>query len=191
MPWQKVAAGVAARARETVLIRSVECEENRGEGGYRGVKSEKRRISLRSRVCSRRWPQRGLLSRLSCVNVGKKASEEGWLILRSSTSSRRGRALLMETSFDLSSPLPLFLLLSPSLGLLRSRLSPCLACKRGTTTSRTSLMRRWSLLLSVDESSFSLRGNLFNETIGVGKYIDIARKKRILEFGIMDKGQYD
>lgn len=44
----------------------------------------------------------------------------------------------------------------------------------------------------MDESSFSLRGNLFiNETIGVGKYIDIARKKRILEFGIMDKGQYD
>lgn len=43
----------------------------------------------------------------------------------------------------------------------------------------------------MDESSLSLRGNLFNETIGVGKYIDIARKKRILEFGIMDKGQYD
>lgn len=137
-------------------------------------------------------PERAPLPIVVRINVGKKASEEGWLILRSSTSSRRGRALLMETSFDLSPPLPLFLLLSPSLGLLRSRLSPCLACKRGTTTSRTSLMRRWSLLLSVDESSFSLRRNLFiNETIGVGKYIDIARKKRILEFGIMDKGQYD
>lgn len=138
-------------------------------------------------------PERAPLPIVVRINVGKKASEEGWLILRSSTSSRRGRALLMETSFDfLSPPLPLFLLLSPLLGLLRSRLSPCLACKRGTTTSRTSLMRRWSLLLSVDESSFSLRRNLFiNETIGVGKYIDIARKKRILEFGIMDKGQYD
>lgn len=59
-------------------------------------------------------PERAPLPIVVRINVGKKASEEGWLILRSSTSSRRGRALLMETSFDLSPPLPLFLLLSAS-----------------------------------------------------------------------------
>lgn len=158
-------------------FRGMRRKPGRGGGVSWSKKREKEDKFEEPRLFEEVAPERVPLPIVVRINVGKKASEEGWLILRSSTSSRRGRALLMETSFDLSPPLPLFLLLSPSLGLLRSRLSPCLACKRGTITSRTSLMRRWSLLLSVDESSFSLRRNLLLTRRLVWGSISISREK--------------